>query len=88
MTTLNEMTARELNAIRTPTKNNLVDAVELLIANGWQWKVSQACPAHITNPYTYGWWVNPNHETKNRPVGDPGNMHFKAWDTLRLYVAE
>lgn len=81
------MTAREARAIANPRQDLLNAAVEHIVSLGWQWRVSDVCPPHVKNPYSWGWWFNPNDERKPRPAGDPGNFHLKAWDTFKIYVA-
>lgn len=84
---LKDLPARELR-VMNPTEARLIEAVDLLIELGWKFKPSSVTPAHIQNPYTYGWWTHPEHPVKCRLVGDPGNFHFKAWDTLVAYIAK
>lgn len=81
--TLAEITYREMNSIIAPTKEMYFDAVDLLIDLGWKF---QADPRLDKPIYSHGWWINKDHPTKNKLVGDSKNFYFGAWDTLRLYV--
>lgn len=77
-----QMTARDLR-YTIPTQETLVEAFEYLLSLGWQ-----PVPANRPDkpPYTFGWWVHPDHPTKCRPVGDSKQFHLAAWDTLKAYV--
>lgn len=81
---LSEMTARELRAIN-PAEQDYIEAVEILVAMGWKFKSGCGRPGV---PWNEGWWINAEHPTKNRPVGDSKNFHIAAWDTLKAYVVE
>lgn len=80
---ISELTANELRMIN-PRENELYEAVEILISQGWKFKQSSRPSA---KPFE-GWWINENHPTKCRPVGDSKNFHLGAWDTLKTYVAK
>jgi hypothetical protein len=84
---ITEMTGREARAIN-PTTALMIEVVDHIVGLGWKWKVASQCPPHIQNPYSWGWWYNPNDERKPRPAGDAGNMHIKAWDTFKCYIVE
>ena len=80
---MDQITAREARAI-IPTKQMYFDTVDYIVSLDWYFRPD--CRAE--NPYNTGWWMHPDHPTKNRPVGDPGNFHMKAWDTFKTYVAQ
>jgi hypothetical protein len=82
---IDDLTPRELRAM-IPRQDDYIAACEILRARGWEFKVSQFTPPRVKNPYSYGWWIHPAHPTKCRPVGDPGNIFFKAWHTLTTYI--
>jgi len=83
---ISEMTARELRTIN-PTADHLHATVAHLFSIGWKFQPDNS---NLTRPpYSWGWWYHPeNTRGKNRPCGDPGDFHFKAWDALKAYVAQ
>ena len=84
---LTEMTGREARSV-DPTSNQMIEVVDYIVGLGWKWQTSSVTPPHIQNPYSWGWWYNPNDERKPRPVGSAGNMHQQAWVIFRSYVCE
>lgn len=82
---ISELTARQARVIN-PTKDNLIDTVDHLFSIGWKFQPDNS--RTDKPPYSWGWWINPDHPAKCRPCGDPGDFHLKAWDTLRAYVAQ
>lgn len=82
--TISEMTAKEMRDTN-PTKAQLIEAFDYLIALDWK-PIPDAHPGQPA--YTFGWWIQPDHPTKCRRVGDSKNFHFGAWDTIKAYVAK
>ncbi len=81
-----DQTAKQLRATN-PQADDYHAAVEYLFGLGWQFKTDLSRKDKPV--YSWGWWVHPeNTRGKNRPCGDPGDFHFKAWDAVKAYVAQ
>ncbi len=78
---VSKMTAREMRHVISPSKDMYADALDLIVDAGWEFVRDKGSPE-----YAHGWWIHPDHHSKNRPRGDSKYLHFGAWDTLMLYV--
>lgn len=66
------------------SQNELNAIVKKLQQDGWYFVEDQAFP--VTDPRRMGWWINDEHETKCRRVGDSKPFYYATEIVFTAYT--